>query len=132
MSAGDPAEAIERVRATVQGRGVDLLVLFGSRARGQEGGTSDWDFGYLAGEEFDADDLLPGLVRALGDDRIDLVDLRRAGALVRFRAARDGIVIYQSQPERFERFQLEAASFWCDIEPVLHRAYDRLLDVVAR
>jgi hypothetical protein len=50
----------------------------------------DRDFGYLADERFDPLDLLPPLVTALGTDRIDLVDLRRAGALLRLRVARDG------------------------------------------
>ena len=31
-----------------------------------------------------------------------------------------------------ERFQIEAASFWCDVEPVLRRAYDELLAEYAR
>jgi len=107
--------------------GLDLLVLFGSRARGEARPDSDWDFGYLADERFDPLDLLPPLVAALGTDRIDLVDLRRAGALLRFRAARDGRPIFEARPGRFEEFQLEAADFWCDVEPVLRRAYGDLL-----
>jgi len=37
----------------------ELLVLFGSRARGEARHGSDWDFGYLADKRFDPLDLLP-------------------------------------------------------------------------
>src|SRR5438552_824836 len=74
------AQGIEACRAIAAGReGLELLVLFGSRARGEARQGSDWDFGYLADERFDPLDLLLPLVTALGTDRIDLVDLRRAG-----------------------------------------------------
>lgn len=120
---------IEACRAIATGHeGLDLLVLFGSRARGEARPDSDWDFGYLADERFDPLDLLPPLVTAPGSDRIDLVELRRAGALLRFRAARDGRPIFEARPGRFEELQLEAADFWCDVEPVLRRAYGDLLD----
>jgi predicted nucleotidyltransferase len=122
------AREIEACRAIATGReGLELLVLFGSRARGEARQGSDWDFGYLADERFDLLDLLPPLVTALGTDRIDLVDLTRAGALLRFRAARDGRPVFEARPGRFQEFQLEAADFWCDVEPVLRRAYDALL-----
>ncbi|HEY8209634.1 MAG TPA: nucleotidyltransferase domain-containing protein [Myxococcaceae bacterium] len=122
------AQEIEACRAIAAGHeGLELLVLFGSRARGEARQDSDWDFGYLADERFDPLDLLPPLVTALGTDRIDLVDLRKAGALLRFRAVRDGRPIFEARPGRFQELQLEAADFWCDVEPVLRRAYDALL-----
>jgi predicted nucleotidyltransferase len=80
-----------------------LLLLFGSRARGDAQEGSDWDLGYLAREGFDPDTLLLDLVNALGTDRIDLVDLARAGAQVRFRAAGDGRALYEREPGLFAR-----------------------------
>ena len=59
--------------------GLDLLILFGSRARGDARPGADWDFGYLADEAADVPALLAALVEALEDDHVDLVDLRRAG-----------------------------------------------------
>ena len=67
-----------------------LLVLFGSQARGEARPDSDWDLGYLAGAGFDPDALLLDLVTRLGTDRVDLVDLARAGAQLRFKAAAEG------------------------------------------
>ena len=57
-----------------------LLVLFGSRACGDAHEASDWDVGYLGSSTCDPDRWLPALIVALGTDRVDLVDLRRAGA----------------------------------------------------
>ncbi|HXH06270.1 MAG TPA: nucleotidyltransferase domain-containing protein [Vicinamibacterales bacterium] len=109
--------------------GLRLLVLFGSRARGDAGPDADWDLAYLADSAFDPDALLADLAETLGADRIDLVDLARAGGQMRYRVARDGRVLYEAEPGGFRRFQLEAVLFWCDVEPIVARGYE---DVLAR
>lgn len=108
--------------------GLDLLVLFGSRGRGDETARSDWDFGYLGDERLEADRLLAELILALGTDRVDLVNLKRASGLLRFRAARDGRPIFEGRPDAFARFWFEAVSFWCDAEPVLRAGYEDVLE----
>ena len=119
-------EVVSAARATV---GLDLLILFGSRARGDARPGADWDFGYLAGA-VDAPRLLAALVEALEDDRVDLVDLRLAGGLLRFRAARDGLLVHEASAEEFDRYRLEAARFWCDNAPILERGYDEVLEAL--
>src|SRR4051812_49920543 len=84
--------------------GLDLLLLFGSRARGDSHPGSDWDLGFLARPGFDVDRFLGRAVRLLGSDQVDLVDLARASGMLRFRAAADGQVLYESQPGQFEDF----------------------------
>ena len=106
-----------------------LLVLFGSRARGDARHESDWDLGYLAETGLDPDALLLDVVDTLGSDRVDLVDLARAGAQVAFRAAAEGRVLYEAAPGVFGRFWCEAVDFWCDVEPILRTGY---ADVLAR
>lgn len=108
-------------------RDLKLLLLFGSRAREEAGESSDWDLGYIGGGQFDAAALLAELVYALGCDRVDLVDLQRANGLLRFRAARDGIALYETTPGTANEFRYAAASFWCDALPVLQRGYDDIL-----
>jgi predicted nucleotidyltransferase len=109
--------------------GLRLLVLFGSRARAETGPRSDWDLGYLAGPPFDPDALLAELVEALGADRVDLVDLDRAGAQLRYRVAAEARVLHTADPEAFPRFWMDAVSFWCDAGPLIEAGYR---DVLAR
>ena len=107
--------------------GLELLMLFGSRVQGEAHPGSDWDFGYLATGEFDMAAFVGALVEIVRSDRIDLVDLRRASGLLRYRAARDGQPVYEARPRLAERFCLEAVQFWCDAAPILERAYDEVL-----
>lgn len=109
-------------------RELDALILFGSRARGEAHAQSDWDFGYLATPGLDVLDLSAALVSSLGTDRVDLADLERAGAVLRFRAARDGVLAYERRPGAFDAFRLRAADFWCDAGPVIMAAQRAFLD----
>ena len=119
--------SVETIRVlAAQQPGLHALVLFGSRARGDADATSDWDFGYLADRAFDSAALLAAIVHALGTEDVDLVDLATASGLLRFRAARDGRLLWGDE-RLIEHFRLEAASFWCDAEPVLRSAYDAVL-----
>lgn len=63
----------------------------------------------------------------LDTDDIDVVDLRSAGALLRYRAARDGVALLERPPGEFLRFQLDAVQFWCDAEWVIRRAHEDVL-----
>lgn len=113
---GDPAMA-----------GVQVLVLHGSRARGDGGPGSDWDFGVLTDGTTDLAALVAALTSLLGTDAVDLVDLRRASALLRYRTARDGVVLAERPEGAFREFQLEAVHFWCDVGPVIRAAQDDVL-----
>ena len=133
MSAADPddvREALARTGRTTAG--LLMLVLHGSRARQDAHATSDWDLAYQAGPGFDPDVLLAALADRLKADRIDLVDLDRAGALIRHRVARDGVALFEASPGRFDRFRLEATHAWCDLAPVLEPLYAKVLDSLPR
>ena len=112
--------------------GLDLLIVFGSRARGDARPDSDWDIGYLANETADVPGLLARLVEALDNDRVDLVDLRSAGGLLRYRAAREGRLAYEAAADLFDRYRLDAACFWCDNAPLFERGYDDVLESLPR
>ena len=109
-------------------RGLTLLVLFGSRARGDAAAHADWDFGFLSDGVVDPLTLMAALAAAVGSERVDLVDLARASGLLRYRVARDGVLVYEARPGIFDRFRFEAARFWYDAEPVLRPGYDAILD----
>jgi predicted nucleotidyltransferase len=112
--------------------GLQVLLVFGSRARGDAHAGSDWDIGYLADTGFDAADLLARIVEGVGSDRVDLVNLAHASALLRQRAAQDGRVMFEARPRLAEQFRLDALQFWCEVGPLLRRAYDEVLDGLPR
>jgi hypothetical protein len=105
-----------------------LLLLHGSRARGDERADSDWDFAYLGDEGLDELGLRSFLARAVRSESIDVVDLSRASGLLRFRAARDGLLLHERQAGVYEDFVLASARFWFDVEPVLKGAYKSVLE----
>ena len=126
----DMDRALEQARAAAARHPhLRLLLLFGSRARGSARPESDWDFAYLDDDGLDMLALRADLVEGLNSDRIDVADLSRSGGLLRYRAARDGRLLFERAPGCFDRFWLEAVGFWCDAQPVLAAAYE---DVLAR
>lgn len=109
-----------------------LLVLHGSRARGDAHARSDWDFAFIGGPGFDADDLMARLAEALHTDTVDLADLSRASGLLRFNVASDGVAVFESTPGSFEQFRLDAISAWLDMAGALGPAYDDRLERLAK
>lgn len=122
----DVVAALTHIGAAASG--LQMLLLYGSRARNEAHALSDWDFAYEADPAFDPDALLAALADALHADRIDLVDLDRAGALLRHRVARDGVVLFEHTAGRFDRFWLSAVDTWCDLAPILEPLYARALE----
>ena len=88
---------------------------------------SDWDLSYLASSDVDIAALHSAIVEVLHTDRVDLVDLSRASGLLRYRAARDGVVVFEARPRVAEAFALDAIDFWCDAGPLLRRGYANVL-----
>ncbi|MBW0102111.1 nucleotidyltransferase domain-containing protein [Pseudonocardia sp. KRD291] len=126
-----PDDLGERLSGHPALRDVSLLVLHGSRARGDAGPDADWDLGVLTatGSSPDLPAVATALVRMLGTERVDVVDLGTASALLRFRASRDGVALVEREAGGFLRFRQEAVRFWCDAGPVIRAAQD---DVLAR
>jgi predicted nucleotidyltransferase len=120
-------EIAERLSEHPAMTGVQVLVLHGSRARGDMGPGSDWDFAVIADGTADLAALAAALTHLLGTDAVDVADLRRASALLRYRAARDGVVLVERRDGAFRDFQLEAVRFWCDAGPVIRAAQDDVL-----
>lgn len=74
--------------------------------------------------------LLAALVESLEDDHVDLVDLRRAGGLPRYRSARDGLLVYESAAGQFDLHRLQAVRFWCENTAVFERGYGEVLEAL--
>ena len=121
------AELRERLSTDPAAAALRLAVLHGSRARTDATEGSDWDIGVLADDPPDLPALSATLTEILGTDDVDVVDLSRTSALLRYRAARDGIPLLERPSDEFQRFQLEAVQFWCDTETVIRSAHNDIL-----
>jgi predicted nucleotidyltransferase len=128
-----PDDPITRLREVAQApAGLDALILYGSRARLDATSRSDWDVGFLADGALDVNDLHARIVEALGDDRVDLVDLGRASGQLRYRAAREGRTIFERTPRSVERFRLDAIAYWLDMAFVIRAEYESGLEKLSR
>ena len=99
---------------------VQLVVLFGSVARGRARRDSDLDVAVRADEPADLDALYVLLAPRLATSAVDLVDLRRAGPLLAFQVARHGRLLYERDPGAFRSFQSLASRRYVDTEKLRH------------
>jgi len=94
-----------------------MLVLFGSRARGDFHTESDWDFAALYDENIRQQRItenvwncfeVPSLIAQyfdIPDDKIDVVELNRASCLISHFVARDGQLLYEREAGEFAQFR---------------------------
>ena len=108
---------------------IELAVLFGSAARQQMRTDSDVDVGFVPTttamtlrEELD---LQAELGKACGRV-VDLVRLDTATTLLRWRAAREGVLIRAHPPTAWSRFRARAAIEHADFGPALERGAERI------
>lgn len=95
-----------------------MLILFGSRARGDTHPNSDWDFAALYDDELRNQNLkgfkwfeIYGILAdmfEIPDEKIDVVDLNRCSPLIAHYVARDGQLLYKQEPGLFEEFKQKA------------------------
>lgn len=95
---------------------IKLLVLFGSRARGDADHSSDWDFALLCDEERykqhrgEGWSLLHlwGVIQTaykLKDDEMDVVDLKECSDLLAHSVVRESKLLYEEEPGLFDSFR---------------------------
>jgi uncharacterized protein len=94
-----------------------MLVLFGSRATGNTNAKSDWDFAVLCDQEqreaYVKDNgflwfelpIVIGELFQINSDQIDIVELNKCSELISHFVARDGQILYEDNPEEFEKFK---------------------------
>lgn len=117
----------EAILTAVERHAQVVLALYGSRARGDEHAASDGDFGYLADRSIDPLPLAASLRDAVGSDDVDVADLSAASALLRNAVARDGVLLYEASPGRFDEERVRWVVHWLDVEPVVREAHEAVL-----
>jgi uncharacterized protein len=110
--------------------GLNLLVLFGSRARGEDDPSSDWDFAFLSDSDlancspfwFPGSDLLHTLSHLLhiSDEKLDIVNLSNCSEILAHFIARDGQVVYEKTPGAFTQFQHHALKSEAELKAFRH------------
>jgi len=115
-----PVAAItdDRLRAAAVELAADfslsLVVLFGSAATGEWAHAEDLDIAVLGVGVLDMIALTNAFTRRLGIQAVDLVDLAHADPLLMMFVARDGVVLYERTPSRFDAFVSLAARRYAD------------------
>jgi predicted nucleotidyltransferase len=97
-------EIHDRLEPLCHDAGLQLIVLFGSLAKGQRNLRSDVDLAFLYDVPFNNVQLTNRVSQLLRSDAIDVVDLRTASPLLKFSAMRDGKVLYERSSGMFSSF----------------------------
>lgn len=122
----------EMLRRFCKGEGIELLLLFGSRAKEGASPKSDYDIGVLKHRGLlEADtylDFTYRLAQAIGQGNLDVVDLRLVSPLLKYEAARTGHPLYQSDPYAFTRFHVNAWKLYQDDRRSLRAMDARYID----
>ena len=105
---------VEKITAIVEKLpNLKLLILFGSRARGEHKPDSDWDFAVLYKERSAQKDISSLLkiytlleqALEIPEDKIDVIDLKECSPILAHYVARDGQLLYERETGLFEVFK---------------------------
>jgi Polymerase beta, Nucleotidyltransferase len=114
----EPRTALRRLRENPSGLAelamrFDLLLLVAFGSVLQPGDPHDLDLAVAAEGPLDALVFMEALYQLTGYERIDVLDLRRAGVVARVEALRDGQVLFErDEGEHNERLVQALALFW--------------------
>jgi predicted nucleotidyltransferase len=105
---------------------LDLIVMFGSRARGQSIRASDTDIAVRSTRNLSRDDelLIAAALDAFFPD-VDLCDIRKASPLLLGAIGQDAKLIYERRESLFEEFKIFAWNQYMDFKPQLDRIRER-------
>lgn len=108
-----------------------LLLLFGSRARGDARYDSDTDVAFMSGKKLDFNekaklmmDLLP-VVKA-EETKIDVVDVKTANPLLLYGITRDAEVLYAEDIDIFHELCAAAFKKYIETIPLYEDMYERV------
>jgi predicted nucleotidyltransferase len=105
---------------------LDLIVMFGSQARGQSTSNSDTDIAVRSSRELSRDDELQ-IATALDKLflNVDLCDIRKASPLLLGAIGQDAKLIYQRGESLLEEFKIFAWNQYMDFKPQLDLVRER-------
>ena len=85
---------------------LELIILFGSAAKGLQRPQSDLDLAVLSEQPMGIVAVTTDMIRVLHINRVDVVDLRRAPPLLAMEVARDGYLLYERHAGQYAGFSI--------------------------
>lgn len=123
----DQKELRKRLSPLYADTSLRFIVLFGSQAKGKVHMKSDIDIGFLFDAPSDVLKLTNTVNRLLLKDNVDVVDLGKASPLLRYAAAKNGVLLYEREPGLFTRFFSLSYRMYVDTKK-LREARDRRIE----
>jgi len=120
----------EKIKETAETLGVDLILLFGSRADGSNRKDSDFDIAYLSKKPLDSRSesrLFSALAEYAGSDNLQVVSMKGIKPLFLYEIMRNCKVLFAEDMLKF--YQLRAYSFnrfQDEVKPLFKMKFDRL------
>jgi predicted nucleotidyltransferase len=106
--------------------GLDLVVMFGSRARGESRVDSDTDIAVRGSRELSREEELS--IAAELDKlypNVDLCDIRKASPLLLGAIGNDAKLVHQARESLFEEFKIFAWNQYMDFKPTIDLMRER-------
>lgn len=109
-------EIKNRLSPLFEGKGLQLVILFGSAASGKTHRNSDIDIAFLFEKSVDILELTNTVIRLLHNDNVDVIDLRRASPLLKFSVVKKGKLLFEKSPVEFNEFCSLAFRMYVDTQ----------------
>ncbi len=107
---------------------IDLLVLFGSFATGDNNQNSDIDLAYFSKKKINDKDFVYEIIKQTNLDNIDIVEIKNTNSVeLNWNIFKNGIKIYQSTPSLFDNLLTQSFINYVDFKKYLE-VRDKILD----
>jgi uncharacterized protein len=111
-----------RIAEIAKAFGLNLIIMYGSRARGQARSTSDTDIAVRSSQVIPMEQQFV-IAQALDKvyPEVEVCDVRQASPLLLAAIAQDAKLLFEAKPSSFEEFKIFAYNQYLDYKPVLDK-----------
>lgn len=120
-------ETKEKLKEAAEKFGIDLILLFGSRADGSNRKNSDFDIAYFSKKPLESDlDLFRPLMDYLGSDNLHIVNMKGIKPLFLYEIMRNCKVLYAKNMMDFYNLRVYAfRRFHDEVKPLYEIIFER-------
>ena len=104
----------KKIEKIAKAHGLNLVVLFGSTARGTERRASDIDIAVLSSKMPNISLITEEIGDCFGRHDVEVADLSGATPFLMRAVAEDGVVLYESRKDFFTEWKIYARNVWFD------------------